>query len=141
MRPAEPDEAPADSGHLLECIEDRLEPLIRCDGMTPGTAQPALTSIAQNRVMVPAATDQGNVARADTILIGVNTNRAALIDQAMTRGERNPAFRFGQAEESNDLGGGLYDACTMCWRHGSRIALVLPVRKAEPVARVWLMNH
>ncbi len=141
MRPAEPDEAPAESGHLLECIEDRLEPLIRCDGMTARAEQPALTSIAQNRVVVPAAADQGNVTRADAILIGVDTDRAALIDQAMTRGERYPAFRFGQAEESNDLGGGLNDACTIWWRHGSRIDFVLPVRKAEPVARVWLTNH
>ncbi len=63
--------------------------------MTSGAEQTAFASIAQNRVVVPAAADQGNVARADTILIGVNTNRAALIDQAMAGGEYNPAFRFG----------------------------------------------
>ncbi len=113
MPPAEPREPSVGSGHLLECIENGLEPLIRCNGMAPGAEQPALTAIAQDRVMVPAATDQGNVSRADTILIGIDTDRAALIDQAMARGERNAAFRFGQAEESNDLGGGLYDACMM----------------------------
>ncbi len=95
MPPAEPDEPPADSGHLLECVEDGLEPVIRRDGMTSGAEQPAFASIAQNRVVVPAAADQGNVTRADAILIGVDTDRAALIDQAMTRGERNTAFRFG----------------------------------------------
>ena len=63
--------------------------------MTSGAEQPAFASIAQNRVVVPAAADQGNVTRADAILIGVDTDRAALIDQAMTGGECNPAFRFG----------------------------------------------
>ena len=91
-----------DSGHLLQCIEDGLEPMIRCDGMPSGAEQPTLPSIPQDRVVVPA--------------------------------ERDPAFRFSQTEESNDLGGGLYDACIIWWRHGSRIALVLPIRKAEPVA-------
>jgi len=48
-------------------------------------------------------------------LIGVDTNCAALINQAMARGERDPAFRFSQTEESNDLGGGLDDACIIWW--------------------------
>ena len=108
--------------------------MIRCDGMPSGAEQPALPSITQDRVMMTAAANQGNVPGANAVLIGVDTNCAALIDQAMTRGERDPAFRFSQTEESNDLGGGLYDACIIWWRHGSRIALVLPIRKAEPVA-------
>ena len=79
--------------------------------MPSGAKQPALPSVPQDRVVVPAAADDGNVPGADAVLIGVDTNRAALIDQAMTRGERDPAFGFGQTEESNDLGGGLYGAC------------------------------
>ena len=67
----------------------------------------------ENRVMV-SVVDQENVTRADSILINIDTDRAALIDQAMTRSERNLAFQFGPAEESNDFGGGLHNACTMC---------------------------
>lgn len=87
--------------------------MIRCNRLAPGAKQPALTSIAQNRVMV-SVVDQKNVTRADSILINIDTDRAALIDQAMTRSERNLAFQFGPAEESNDFGGGLHNACTMC---------------------------
>ena len=108
-----------ESGDFLQSIENGLETVIDGDGMSSGAEQTALPPIPQNRVVMPAAANQRNVAGADAVLIGVDADRAALVDQAVARGERDPTFRFRQAEESNDFGRVFRDAFLIWRRHGS----------------------
>ena len=79
------------------------------------------------RQQIAAAPDQRNIPRAHPVLVGIDADCPSLIDQAMTRGESDPAFGFRQTEQSNDFGRGVDDLCLTWWRHGWCFALLLPI--------------